>query len=220
MKRVGDIKTAYRPYWVSQNPDLMCLRRSELLKTAWDQAVQSAGPDNTMLILMESRGIDMPGAIVPAEYLYGFHQAFPHLRHLDPIHHITREELAQDFDPLKRMLWDGHNLVVLDEAGHPAFGIANWGFAMDLEADAQGHLKFRGEFAEYAFSGQAYQYTPDPEARERFRKEFGDWTPPPPPVMSEKDAQIVEDMVARLNRAAPGRESYSEAVRTAAIDLG
>lgn len=195
------------------------MRHSELLKKAWDQAVALTDKDNTMLVLMESRGIDMPGAIVPPEYLYGFHKAFPHLSHLDPLHHVSRGMFSEDFENLKGMLRDGHSLVVLDDRKHPAFGVANWGFAFDLLSDEQGHVRFRDEFAKYAFTGEVYRHEPDPEAEERFRSMFGDWKPPAPPVMSEADARIVQEMIERLSLASPGRASYAQTVRSAEIDL-
>ena len=220
MERAGDQKLPYRPYWVYQNPDVLFVRRAKLLRESWDEAMQMVRGENKILALMDGR-VEMPGAVIPPEYVYEMHHAFPHLKHLDPIHHISRRELAADFETIKKeRLWNHQHLLVVGDEGHPEFAVAHWGLvACDLEADKEGHLRFKDAFAQYAFSGQVFQYVPNPEAEAQFKREFGDFKFPDPPAMSEKDAAIVEAMVARLELSAPGRENYAAAVREATIEL-
>ncbi len=220
MERAGDQKLPYRPYWVYQNPDVLFVRRSKLLRESWDAATQMVRAENKILALMDGR-VEMPGAIIPPEYLYEFHHAFPHLKHLDPIRHVTRKELAENFEELKKEgLWKQQHLVVVGDDRHPEFAVAHWGFvACELEADKEGHLRFKDQFAQYAFTGQVYHYEPDPEAEEQFRREWGDLQISEPPPIGEKDAAIVAAMVERLQNSPPGREHYAAAVREATIEL-
>jgi hypothetical protein len=220
LQRAGDQKLPYRPYWVYENPDVLFVRRTKLLRESWDEAMHMVRGENKIIALMEGR-VEMPGAIIPPEYVYEMHHAFPHLKHLDPIHHISRRELAEDFETIKKeRLWNHQHLVVVGDEGHPALAIAHWGLvACDLEADKEGHLRFKDAFAQYAFSGKVFDYQPDPEAEAQFKREFGDLKLPDPPAMSVQDAAIVAAMVARLERSAPGRENYAAAVRGARIEL-
>lgn len=111
--------------------------------------------------------------------------------------------------------------MVVGDDGHPEFAVAHWGFvACELEADQEGHLRFRDQFAAYAFTGQVYQYEPDPLEEAELRRAWGYLKHLEPPEMSERDAAIVAAMTERLAAAAPGRESYAAAVRSASIDLG
>lgn len=221
LQRVGDIKTAYRPFWVYENPDVPFVKRNELLRSAWNEATHLVAQNNKILILMESKGNEMPGALIPSEYLYEFHHAFPHLKHLDPIHHVSRRQLTDNFDELKHRLWDRQNLVVVGGEGYPEFAIANWGFvACELEIDQSGFLGFREQFSQYAFSGKVYQYEPDVKAMEAVQQELGGMINISyPPQMNEKDSKIVETIIQRLQATSPGQDNYSQAVRSAYIDL-
>ena len=220
MKRVGDIKTSSRPYWVAENPDTLCINRGDFLQSSWDEAIDTVNGQQKPIVIMSGPGRDMPGAVVPAEYLYAFHYTFPHLSDLSPIHHVTPEELKAHFDDLSNMLYEGHNIVVVNDEGHPIFGVANWGTALDFEIQPDGTMALRDEFSQHMFSGEVYVYEPDPEDHKKFIELFGDWEPPPPPEMSERDARIVKEMVECLSGVGSGRERYAEAVRDAVIDLG
>lgn len=221
MERAGDQKLPYRPYWVYQNPDVQFVRRAKLLRESWDEATRMVRGENKILALMDGR-VEMPGALISPEYVYEMHRAFPHLKHLDPIHHISRRELAENFEQIKKdRLWNHQHLVVVGDDGRPEFAIAHWGLvACDLEADKEGHLRFKDAFAQYAFSGRVFDYQPDPEAEAQFKREFGDLKLPDPPAMSERDAAIVAAMVERLQNSPPGRENYAAAVREARVELG
>jgi hypothetical protein len=166
LQRAGDQKLPYRPYWVYENPDVLFVRRTKLLRESWDEAMHMVRGENKIIALMEGR-VEMPGAIIPPEYVYEMHHAFPHLKHLDPIHHISRRELAEDFETIKKeRLWNHQHLVVVGDEGHPALAIAHWGLvACDLEADKEGHLRFKDAFAQYAFSGEGFRLS----ARSRSR---------------------------------------------------
>ena len=219
MERVGDIKTSSRPYWVYKNPDTLCINKGDLLKSSWDEAIDTVNGEQKPIVIMSGPGRDMPGAIVPAEYLYAFHYTFPHLSDLSPIHHVTPEDLKRNFEDLSHMLFEGHNIVVVNDDGHPIFGVANWGAAFDFVIQPNGKMELVDEFSQHMFSGEVYVYEPDPEEDKKFREMFGDWEPPALPEMSEKDARIVKEMVERLSGVCAGREHYAEAVRDAVIDL-
>ncbi len=222
MKKVKDIKSSSRAWWMAENPDALSISRSELLRSDWDDVTGAVKQEGKAVVLLEHK--DMVGLIVPPSFLYEHHRKMPHLSEMDPIMHISVDDYRNEPSLLAGHVENGGSAVLLDQEGKPALAVVSRGFAIDIQADAQSTASFKEPMAAFMFNDRALTQEELDDKGDLSQEELdylgdlaGDYMAALP-KMSDSDLLKLQKAISAMNMASQDRHGIDGAVESLSFD--
>ncbi len=218
MKKVEDFKGTSRAWWMAQNPNALMVSKAELLNSSWNDTAHEVNDTGCAVALTHKR--EMLGVLVPAAFLYEFHRKMPHLSDLDPVLHVSQQDLKKNFDSASSHLQNGGSLVVLNQESNPQFAVVSREFAIGITTDHDGIAGFEGEMANYMFNDRILDPKEYEGAEDAFKYdgEALDDMLARTPLMSEEDAQKVQKAMDAMSNTDQSQASIHQAVQSLALE--